>query len=401
MRLIAGLIIKDEEWIIGKVLEILSVYCTKIIILDDNSTDTTAKICKEFPKVEFYKYRKHPVYKREEGKQRIELWNYVIKYNPDYVLLLDGDEIPTPSIVNFLDKMDKNVNCWRVRMINLWGDSNHYRIDNFVTSRGVNIVHNPFVKNAWKKTVLLKYNSNYKYVYDEKVEKGPVSKFHPLPDNTPQLIRDTDDFFIIHYGKISSSFTSGKKNANYAKMEEYEGKGNYKERLQHHETCRLEGKPIFKTCPKEWFWDIKTRGETIVKGANIFENQNGIISNYNLNEKINLLGLIYTCKYGMRSNHYHPIQEQKVLNIKGKYLSISKDLNKYNAKIKVELVSDGDLIITPPYVAHTNIFLEDTISINLVNGDRNAETFNEHTIKYELVSPEEKVKYIEEYNNKN
>ena len=397
MKLIAGLVIKNEEWIIGKTLESLSVYCSKIIILDDNSTDNTKHICKSFPKVEYLKHRVHPEYKMEEGKKRIVLWNEIKKYNPDYILLLDGDEIPTPSIIKFLNNIDKNVNCWRVRMINLWRDKNTYRIDKFKTSKGVNINHDPFSENAWRKTVLLKYDKNYNYIYDKTCQKGPVSKFHPLPDNTPNIIKNTEDFYIIHYGKLSKSYVSGEKNKLYAKMEEFEGKGNFKSRLLHHESCRLEGKPIYKTCVKEWFWNIEDRGEIVVKGSNIFSNENGTISNYDLNEKINLLGLIETVKYGMRSNHYHPEQTQQLLVVSGKALSISKDLNKYNSEIKVQVVHSGDLVITPPYVAHTNIYLENTVQMNLVNGNRDKDKFNKHTIKYELVSNLEKKRYILEY----
>jgi len=143
--------------------------------------------------------------------------------------------------------------------------------------------------------------------------------------------------------------------------------------------------------------NIDDRCEKVVKGKDIFKNDNGIIYNYILQEHINWLGLIYTKKNKMRSNHYHPTQEQKVLVIKGKYLSISKDLSNPKSKVKILIVSDGDLIITPPNVVHTNIFLEDTISINLVNGNRWSDNFDEHTIKYELVSEEEKNKYIEKY----
>lgn len=397
MNIVSGLIIKNEEWIIGKTLESLSVYCSTIIVLDDNSTDNTAKICQSFPKVKYLKYRDHPEYKMEEGKKRIVLWNEIKQHNPDYVLLLDGDEIPTPSIVNFLNKIDTNVNCWKVRMVNLWKDENTYRVDKFKTSRGANINHDPFSENAWRKTVLLKYDKNYNYIYDEKCEKGPVSKFHPLPDNTPEVIKNTEDFYIIHYGKMADSFTTGKKNMLYAKMEEYEGRGSFQTRLLHHETCRLEGTPIYKTCPESWFWNIEDRGETVIEGGNIFSNANGTISNYNLNEKINLLGLIETVKHGMRSNHYHPVQTQQLLVVSGKALSISKDLNKYDSKIKVQMIKAGDLVITPPYVAHTNIYLEKTVQMNLVNGNRDKDKFGIHTINYELVSESKKKEYIKEY----
>ena len=354
-------------------------------------------ICRSFPKVEFHKRPFHNWKKREEGKQRIELWNLVIKHEPNYILLLDGDEIPTPSIINFFENIDKSVNCWKLRMINLWNDENHYRVDSYKTSLGAGINWDPFTENSWMKTVLLKYDKNYNYIYDEKVEKGPVSKFHPLPDNTTGIIKNTDEFYIIHYGKISPSFINGIKNSEYAAMENYEGKGTYENRLKHHEACRLEGEENLVEINKNWLWGTDSRGEEIVKGKDLFENISGTISNYYLSENISSLGLIYTKKNSMRSNHYHPIQEQKVLVIKGKYLSISKDLNINNSQIKVRVVSDGDLIITPPYVAHTNIFLEDTISINLVNGNRKNENFTKHTIPYELVSNDEINKYIKNY----
>ena len=137
--------------------------------------------------------------------------------------------------------------------------------------------------------------------------------------------------------------------------------------------------------------DIKDRCELVIRGKDTFKNENGTI------EPINWLGLIHTKKYSMRSNHYHPVQEQKVLIIEGKYLTISKDLDNPNSELKMIIVKGGDLVITPPNVVHTHIFLEDTISINLVNGDRDNDNFDKHTIKYELVSEKEKNEYIEKY----
>ena len=39
---------KNEEWIVGKTLKVLSIFCDKIIILDDNSSDKTKEICESF-----------------------------------------------------------------------------------------------------------------------------------------------------------------------------------------------------------------------------------------------------------------------------------------------------------------------------------------------------------------
>ena len=113
------------------------------------------------------------------------------------------------------------------------------------------------------------------------------------------------------------------------------------------------------------------------------------------------MGLITTNAGSMRSNHYHPQQEQKLLLVSGKYISIYKDLDKKDSLIKHHLIKAGDFVITPPMVAHTTIYLEDSIVINFVNGDRLSDNYDSHTIKYELVTEEDKQKYLELYSTNN
>lgn len=149
--------------------------------------------------------------------------------------------------------------------------------------------------------------------------------------------------------------------------------------------------------------EIKERGEYILKGARPFVNESGKIENYDLPQPINLLATITSKKGSIRANHYHPIQQQMCLVILGSYISVYKDLQNPNAPIKHQLVKAGDLSCMPPMVAHTMIFLEDTIFLNLVGGERDSDKFNKeamsHTIKYPLVSPEEAQKYLDLYKN--
>ena len=126
--------------------------------------------------------------------------------------------------------------------------------------------------------------------------------------------------------------------------------------------------------------------EQKIKGSKVFEDSRGKISNYELPEHINWIGLITSKKGTMRANHYHPIQEQKCLLIKGKYISILKDLKVDNSPVTTHIINEGDLAIIPPNVAHTMVFLEPSTFINLVNGERNHESFGKHTIPYELVN---------------
>lgn len=140
--------------------------------------------------------------------------------------------------------------------------------------------------------------------------------------------------------------------------------------------------------------NFKERGETVFKGENPFEDARGKILNYTLPESINLIGLITSKKGCMRANHYHPVQEQKVLLVTGKYISVHKELLVPESQIKYHVVKAGDCVITPPMVAHTMIFLEDSTFLNLVNGNRDHDKYGQHTIPYQLVRPEEVSSYI-------
>ena len=93
----------------------------------------------------------------------------------------------------------------------------------------------------------------------------------------------------------------------------------------------------------------------------------------------------------MRANHYHPVQEQKCLLIKGQFISIYKDLIDEKSTKITHVVNEGEMIVTQPNVAHTMIFTEDTIFLNLVRGEREHKNYGiTHTIPYKFVDEEEK-----------
>ena len=138
--------------------------------------------------------------------------------------------------------------------------------------------------------------------------------------------------------------------------------------------------------------------EYITKGEKEFIDERGKISNFELPEPINLVGYIDSKKGTVRANHYHPIQEQKVLLIKGQFISIYKDLLKKDSIKITHVVNEGDLIITKPNVAHTMVFTKDTIFLNLVRGEREHENYGiTHTIKHVFVEEEERKMLLEDY----
>ena len=118
----------------------------------------------------------------------------------------------------------------------------------------------------------------------------------------------------------------------------------------------------------------------------LFKDKRGKISNYELPEPINLVGYIDSKKGTVRANHFHPIQEQKVLLVRGQFISIYQDLLNKNSTKVTHVVNEGDLIVTKPNVAHAMVFTKDSIFLNLVNGEREHQNYGTtHTLKYDLV----------------
>lgn len=132
--------------------------------------------------------------------------------------------------------------------------------------------------------------------------------------------------------------------------------------------------------------EINPALEYIDRGGKEFVDSRGRINNYELTEPINLIGYIESKKGTVRANHYHPIQEQKCLLVKGQYISVIKDLSVPNAPIETRVINEGDIAIIKPNVAHTMVFTEDSIFLNLVRGEREHENYGvTHTIPYKLV----------------
>ncbi len=131
--------------------------------------------------------------------------------------------------------------------------------------------------------------------------------------------------------------------------------------------------------------------EHVKDGENEFIDDRGKISNHELTEPINMIGLIESKKGTIRANHYHPQQEQKCLFTKGQIIEIFQDLLNPNSPKITQVVNEGQLSIIKPNVAHTMVFTEDTTFLNLVRGEREHDNYGiTHTIKHLFVDEEEK-----------
>jgi len=131
--------------------------------------------------------------------------------------------------------------------------------------------------------------------------------------------------------------------------------------------------------------------EHVRDGDNLFIDKRGKISNHELTEPINLIGLIDSKKGTIRANHYHPQQEQKCLFTKGQIIEIYQDIINPNSPKVTQVVNEGQLSIIKPNVAHTMVFTKDTTFLNLVRGERDHENYGTtHTIKHVFVDEKEK-----------
>ncbi len=124
--------------------------------------------------------------------------------------------------------------------------------------------------------------------------------------------------------------------------------------------------------------------ETVKKIKPAFSDERGDISNI-LEEPISHVAIITSKAGAIRANHYHPEQIQYVYLVSGKYESVSMDIEKGDGKKELIIVEPGDLVITPPMVAHAMRFLEDSVFLNLTTGHRDSDEYKEHTIKFKVI----------------
>ncbi len=138
--------------------------------------------------------------------------------------------------------------------------------------------------------------------------------------------------------------------------------------------------------------------EYVRNGQNEFVDKRGKISNHELTEPINMIGLINSKKGTIRANHYHPQQEQKCLFTKGQIIEIYQDILNPSSPKVTQVVNEGQVSVIKPNVAHSMVFTKDTTFLNLVRGEREHENYGiTHTIRHEFVDEDEKENLLKYY----
>lgn len=131
---VAMLRIHNEERWIERCLASLLDLVDGIVILDDGSTDRTPEIARTFPKVLRYEYVRNP--NVDEVRDKNLLLSWTLKYNPDWILALDGDEElgrrsrdVIRQEISQLNRHNPEFVTLSFRFIYFWNDTDTYRID--------------------------------------------------------------------------------------------------------------------------------------------------------------------------------------------------------------------------------------------------------------------------------
>jgi len=96
--------------------------------------------------------------------------------------------------------------------------------------------------------------------------------------------------------------------------------------------------------------------------------------------------LLLTSKKGaVRANHYHKTDSHFSYLYSGKMQYFWKDLKKKNSRRKSVIVKAGEMVYTPPKMAHAMKFLEDSVFFAFATKPRDQKDYESDTIKISLI----------------
>lgn len=103
---------------------------------------------------------------------------------------------------------------------------------------------------------------------------------------------------------------------------------------------------------------------------------------------INGVLLITSKKGAIRANHYHKRDSHYSYMLKGSMEYTYKSLDKKNAKPTTVIVSQGEIVYTPPMTEHAMKFTENSTFLAITTEKRNHKKYEDDLVRVELVHEE-------------
>jgi len=187
MKIVAGMLVRNEQWCIGATVSAALDWCDEIVLLDDNSSDNTMEIARSFgnrvitrkraPRGEFW----------DEMEARQELADLVLARNPEVFALVDGDEmLPVPfrrDIRAVLDTLPPDT-VLAPQALNPWNSLDEMRVDRC-----------QWTTNFWTAAIKI---GDVPLVW--KSAKDGYTHHHRVPDGvkTAKLSGPVDQLGVVH-----------------------------------------------------------------------------------------------------------------------------------------------------------------------------------------------------------
>lgn len=160
-RITLAMLVRNEAGrYLERVLRQAAQYIHNAVILDDASTDNTVEVCQKIlegipltivsnPQPGFH----------NEVALRKQLWELAVSTQPDWILILDADEIFEDKAVYELPRLaaDSEIEVYYFRLYDMW-DKDHYREDSYwqahLSFRPFMVRYIPGFPYVWKETPL-------------------------------------------------------------------------------------------------------------------------------------------------------------------------------------------------------------------------------------------------------
>lgn len=158
-RITLSMIVKNEaNRYLRQVLQSAKEYISDAVIIDDGSTDNTVAVCKEVLKNLPLRIVQNAESKfSNEVDLRKQQWEETVKSNPEWILMLDADEIFEDRFKDDIKPFLASTNADAVlfRLYDFW-DPDHYRDDVYWSAHRrfalFLVRYNPNIDYAWKDT---------------------------------------------------------------------------------------------------------------------------------------------------------------------------------------------------------------------------------------------------------